>query len=398
MGVVCIGSATVDVYVRAENATIVEWKTPLARNRYMVLDYGGKMNVPFYEESIGGGGTNVAVGLSRLGIEAAFLGAVGEDNEAERVIAVLKKEGVNIAHIQQVSGAKTGYSVILGGMDGERSVLVYRGANTRLTPHLVDWDAVLSSDAIHLASLHGGAVEMLGELERRLKTYKGRFFFNPGGPQIRAGLEALGGLLARCDGLILNRKEAERLTGRAATRRVIDTSRCTMCLTCRDACPQHIFVRVGNRIETQNEQRCIRCGACIRACPTGAILVEPWTHNLREIFATLKKRVAGVVVVTDGEAGVQAFDGTTFYALPAFPADVVDTLGAGDGFCAGFEAGMLAGGGLRDGLVWGAAVGALVTQRTGAKAGLPDRKTLLRFIESHRGEQHDVRVFEDGAD
>ncbi|RKY13093.1 MAG: hypothetical protein DRP63_09970, partial [Planctomycetota bacterium] len=112
MSVVCIGSATVDLYVRAAGATIMEWHTPVARRRYMVLDYGGKMNVPFYEESVGGGGTNVAVGLLRLGLEASFLGAVGEDAEGERVVATLQREGVNLSLLQRIEDERTGCSVI----------------------------------------------------------------------------------------------------------------------------------------------------------------------------------------------------------------------------------------------------------------------------------------------
>lgn len=398
MSVVCIGSATVDLYVRAAGATIMEWHTPLARRRYMVLDYGGKMNVPFYEESVGGGGTNVAVGLRRLGLEASFLGAVGKDAEGERVVATLQREGVNLSLLQRVEDERTGCSVILGGDDGERSVLVYRGANTKLSAAKVDWDAVFAADAIHLASLHGSAVELLPQIERRLKDYKGRFFFNPGGPQIAKGLGSLAGLLSRCDALFLNRREAEFLTGLAATKRVVDTQRCTLCGTCQAVCPQNIFVVANNHIETQHEERCVRCGECVRACPARAILIEPWTHNMRDMLRKLKGYVAGAVVVTDGAAGVQCYDGERFYALPAFSVRVVDALGAGDGFCAGFEAAVLCGGDLADALLWGAAVGALVTQKVGAKAGLPTKQQLLAFIDASGGSREQVRVFEDGAD
>jgi fructoselysine 6-kinase len=43
-----------------------------------------------------------------------------------------------------------------------------------------------------------------------------------------------------------------------------------------------------------------------------------------------------VVVMTFGEQGSVAFDGERFYTQASFPVDVVDTMGAGDAFQAGF--------------------------------------------------------------
>jgi hypothetical protein len=49
----------------------------------------------------------------------------------------------------------------------------------------------------------------------------------------------------------------------------------------------------------------------------------------------------------------------------------VDTVGAGDGFDAGFLAGWLASGDLADALAWGCACGALSTRAVGGTAGQP---------------------------
>ena len=56
------------------------------------------------------------------------------------------------------------------------------------------------------------------------------------------------------------------------------------------------------------------------------------------------KRFAGNnrvnVVITDGKAGVYAYDGNKFYKAPEFPAVVRSTLGAGDAFSSTFTAAM----------------------------------------------------------
>jgi len=46
------------------------------------------------------------------------------------------------------------------------------------------------------------------------------------------------------------------------------------------------------------------------------------------------------VVITDGKAGVYAYDGIKFYKAPEFPAVVRSTLGAGDAFSSTFTAAM----------------------------------------------------------
>ncbi|MET9147175.1 PfkB family carbohydrate kinase [Streptomyces sp. NPDC004042] len=47
--------------------------------------------------TIGGAETNVAIGLSRLGIGALWLGRVGDDAIGEAVLAALRAEGVELA-------------------------------------------------------------------------------------------------------------------------------------------------------------------------------------------------------------------------------------------------------------------------------------------------------------
>jgi 2-dehydro-3-deoxygluconokinase len=59
-------------------------------------------------------------------------------------------------------------------------------------------------------------------------------------------------------------------------------------------------------------------------------------------------------------------------SVPWFPVDrVVDTVGAGDGFCAGFLAGLLRGFPLAEAVRIGNLVGALVVQAPGDWEGLP---------------------------
>jgi 2-dehydro-3-deoxygluconokinase len=54
-----------------------------------------------------------------------------------------------------------------------------------------------------------------------------------------------------------------------------------------------------------------------------------------DVASTLQSEWSGIVIVTDGDAGVAACDGDKVYAVAAVPAKVIDRIGAGDAFASG---------------------------------------------------------------
>lgn len=43
---------------------------------------------------------------------------------------------------------------------------------------------------------------------------------------------------------------------------------------CLQVCPHHVFRTEGRKVQIQNRDGCMECGACARNCPTGAISVR----------------------------------------------------------------------------------------------------------------------------
>ncbi|MDR7313067.1 2-dehydro-3-deoxygluconokinase [Nocardioides luteus] len=86
------------------------------------------------------------------------------------------------------------------------------------------------------------------------------------------------------------------------------------------------------------------------------------------------------VVVKNGGEGAVAFGPEGSVQQRAFDVDVVDTVGAGDGFAAGLISAHLDGLAIGPALERAAAVGALATTSAGDKDGLPDRERLARFL------------------
>lgn len=59
-------------------------------------------------------------------------------------------------------------------------------------------------------------------------------------------------------------------------------------------------------------------------------------EEIRAFMLEMYKKGPRVIVVTRGEAGSIAYDGKEFHTYGIVPVDVVDTMGAGDSFIAGF--------------------------------------------------------------
>jgi sulfofructose kinase len=81
------------------------------------------------EVAVGGGGpaATAAVTLARLGVDVAFVGAVGDDDAGTFVLHGLATEGVDVSGLEVVPRAQTAQSAILVGPDGTRAIVHHPG-------------------------------------------------------------------------------------------------------------------------------------------------------------------------------------------------------------------------------------------------------------------------------
>jgi 2-dehydro-3-deoxygluconokinase len=106
-----------------------------------------------------------------------------------------------------------------------------------------------------------------------------------------------------------------------------------------------------------------------------------------------------LVVVKVGTQGSSLFTAQQRYDMPAFTVQVVDTVGAGDGFAVGIISGMLEGLSPLQCLERGNAIGALAVMAPGDQEGLPVRETLNRFLELQKyGRSENINAGEMLAD
>lgn len=89
---------------------------------------------------------------------------------------------------------------------------------------------------------------------------------------------------------------------------------------------------------------------------------------------------AKYLAVKNGEAGAVVSDREHIIKIPPFPCRCLDPVGAGDGFNAGFLAGILSGKSLKKCGQMAGICGALATQCTGDVEGYPDKKQMEQIL------------------
>lgn len=131
--IVVVGSASVDMILRTPHYPKVN-ETVLAEE---------------VSQFLGGKGANQAIGTSRLGAEAYFVGCVGGDKHADAVLKNLTQEQVNIDYVQKQASEATGAAFMIESQ-GTVSVVVSPGANKLVSREHIDaaMAAIASADIV----------------------------------------------------------------------------------------------------------------------------------------------------------------------------------------------------------------------------------------------------------
>lgn len=110
-----------------------------------------------FEIHFGGAPANVAVGVSRLGHRAAFVGAVGDDPFGNMLRRFLEYEGVDVSGVVK-KNMRTSLAFVILSEGGERDFFFYREpwvktADTMLDVSDVNLEWVLGSRVVHVSGV-----------------------------------------------------------------------------------------------------------------------------------------------------------------------------------------------------------------------------------------------------
>lgn len=292
---------------------------------------GPLRHVSGFEKNLGGAELNVAVGLSRLGHKAGWAGRLGDDEFGKEILAFARGEGVDVSRTSLDSEASTGLYFKEWRALGQLRVYYYRAgsAASRMRFDELDLEYLLSGEILHLTGITAALSESCYDLIERLLSAANergvRVSFDVNVRRLlfegRDPRKVLGPLAARADLLFLSDDEADLLFG-------------------------------GSDPDSLKEaRRDIRAETVVVHHAKGAFAVE--------------------------ESGVSA--------KAAYPVKVVDTVGAGDAFVAGFLSGRLRGWSTEECLDMANACGACAVTVPGDLKGLPTAEEALALRRGRPG-------------
>jgi 2-dehydro-3-deoxygluconokinase len=276
--------------------------------------------------SIGGAESNLAIGLTRLGIPASWISVLGDDELGELVLHRLRAEGVDTGAVRQISDRPTGL-YLREEVAGRLRVYYYRSGSAAAT---------LAPDAFDPKILTGAAFLHLTGITGALSPECAKFLPWAASAAHDAGVRVSYDVNYR-----------SRLWGpsdaRAATEALL---------------PLVDLVFVGHEEAT-----------ALWGWDDDAALDQLSMIGPRQIV--LKLGAEGCTALIDGER----------LSSPGFPARELDPIGAGDAFDAGYLAASLWGWPPEKRLRTANAMGAFCVQNLGDYEGLPSRRELEGFLE-----------------
>lgn len=268
----------------------------------------------------GGAESNVAIGVSRLGARVVWSGRLGDDGVGELIERELRAEGVEPRVIRDTE-APTGLMLKERPTAGSSRVVYYRreSAGSRLTAADVPDDLISGAALVHVTgitpALSASADAAVESILRRARA---------------AGVTT---------SLDLNYRAA--LWSRAAA-----GARLTE------------LVALADLVFAGDDEAAILLGE--RSVPA--------------LAAGLRALGPREAIIKLGERGCFASAGDEQQELAAIAVDVVDTVGAGDAFVAGYLAEFLAGAPLAERLQTAVSAGAFACLTSGDWEGLPRRR------------------------
>jgi 2-dehydro-3-deoxygluconokinase len=276
--------------------------------------------------SIGGAESNVAIGLSRLGVPAVWMSVLGDDELGELVLHRVRAEGVDTSAVRRLPDRPTGL-YLREEVAGAHRVYYYRRGSAAST---------LAPDAFDPAVLDGAAFLHLTGITGALSPESAEFLLWAARAAQAAGVRVSYDVNYR-----------SRLWDVEAAR----------------AASESMFPYVDVLLVGDEEARVL------------------WNWDDDTCLERLADAGPGEVVLKLGARGCAAMVDGERLTSPGFPAHEVDPIGAGDAFAAGYLAATVWGLDPTDRLRTANAMGAFCVQNLGDYEGLPSRRELTAFLD-----------------
>lgn len=272
--------------------------------------------------SAGGSAANSAVAASKLELKSGIIGKVGFDEYGWSVIQSLRKQNVNLDHALVDFQNPTGVSLITVNGKGIPQFVQMIGASEPICPEEIRPNYIEDARHLHMTGLNLEALVKAAEIAKNSNL---TVSFDPGRKKSELGYKTLRPILKNVDILFINRKEARALLAFEAD--------------------------------------------------------EPILNIIEKMKSKIGKDK--IYIVKGGGEDILAYSPTAEFSVSTFKIKVIDTVGAGDTFNAGFLTEFLKGRSLQDAVIYGVGCSAIKCTREGAQSS-PTRLELEKFFEENK--------------
>lgn len=317
---VAIGDVVIDNFIQLEEADVFEDKE--TGRQKLCMNFAEK--IPYRESTevvAVGNSPNASVAASRLGLKSALVVNVGNDNNGQRCIESLKKDGVVTDFIEIHNNKKTNYHFVLS-FKADRTILVKHEEFDYKLPDIGSpkW-IYLSSLAENSLPFHKMIAEYLDEHPEI------KLAFQPGTFQMNLGYEKMKEIYQKSNLFFCNFEEAKRILKPL-------------------------------RDDAQNAE-------------------------IKDLLKMIMELGPKIVVITDGPNGAYVYDGKDMWHAPMYPdqGEVIDRTGAGDSFSSTFTSALALGKNPDEALRWAPINSMSVVQYLGAQEGLLSREKLEEYLK-----------------
>ena len=293
--------------------------------------------VHMFEKYVGGSPANIAVGVTRHGLKAGFIGKVSDDQFGEFVVDYFNEQAIDTSHISVCTGGeKLGLTFTEMLSSSESHILMYRNRIADLQLHVDDIDEQYIRNA-KAVLISGTALAESPSREAALKT------------------------------VMLARKNRTKIIFDIDYREYNWKNKDEISIY-YSAVAREADIIMGSREEFDLTERLI--------CPG-------MTDEESSVY--WQSCNARIVVIKHGMKGSTAYtaDGEKFSIKP-FPVEARKGFGGGDGYGSGFLYGLYQGWDIIDCLEFGSAEASMMVRSNNCSDSLPGTEEVLEFIKKEK--------------
>ncbi len=203
--ILAIGDIVTDAFIRLKQAEVQD--SIDHKSKELCVTFGDKVPYEFVNVVKGvGNSANAAVSAARLGLKAALIADVGDDQNGKECIGALATNKVSVDYIKINKGMETNYHYVLW-YDVERTILVKHQEYPYSLP-----EKMQAPKWIYLSSMGHTSLPFHSTIASYLEAHpETKMAFQPGTYQMKFGTDALKNIYARTEVFFCNVQEAQRI-------------------------------------------------------------------------------------------------------------------------------------------------------------------------------------------